>query len=166
MKDDLRKIWLTMTATRPMWGMFPMRIIFGVMLILGGLSRFLLFQQDPLSLLASIPGATAFAIIVIFSVIEIIGGVFMVSGFLSRFISFFIIVEMMMSIAIERIPLDFSRDLQTQVLILAIASMILFSGAGRFSVDRYIARRLLDKFPNKKKELYCIAETPYTRWWE
>lgn len=149
-----------------MWGMFPLRVIFGVMLVLGGLSRFLLFRQDPMSLLANLSGTAALVIIIIFSVIEILGGILAMSGFLTRFVGFFIVLEMTLAIVFERIPLDFSRDFQTQVLLLAIASMILFSGAGRFSVDRYIARRLLKKHPNKKKELYCIAETTYTKWWE
>lgn len=155
-----------MTATRPMWGMFPLRLVFGPMLILEGLSRYLLIRQDPASWLSELPGETAFTIIFIFSIIEIVGGALITVGFLTRFMAFFIMFEMATVIVLERIPLDFSYSLQAQILLLAIASMMLFSGAGRFSVDRYIARQLLKKIPNMKKELYCIAETPYTKWWE
>lgn len=155
-----------MTATRPMWGMFPLRLVFGPMLILEGLSRYLLIRQDPMSWLSELPGETAFTIILLFSIIEIVGGALITVGFLTRFMAFFIMFEMGTVIVLERIPLDFSYSLQTQILLLAIASMMMFSGAGRFSIDRYIARGLLKKIPNMKKELYCIAETPYTKWWE
>lgn len=149
-----------------MWGMFPLRLVFGPMLILEGLSRYLLIRQDPASWLSELPGETALTLIFVFSIIEIVGGTLITVGFLTRFMAFFIMFEMATVIVLERIPLDFSYSLQAQILLLAIASMMLFSGAGRFSVDRYIARQLLKKIPNMKKELYCIAETPYTKWWE
>lgn len=166
MKTDFRKVWLTLTATRPMWGMIPLRIVFGTMLVLEGLSRYLLIRQDPATWLSALPGEMAVAIVIAFGVIEIVGGILIIPGFLSRFIGFFIVLEMSLTIALERIPLDFSYSLQTQVLLLAMASMIMFSGAGRYSIDRYIARRLLKRIPSLKKELYTIAETPYTKWWE
>lgn len=166
MKAKTGKILTTLLATRPMWGMVPLRTIFGVLLVLEGVSRFTMARHGSAALIDQLPGETALAIIIVFSVIEICGGILSVVGLAQRLVGLLIVVEMSMAIFFERIPLNFSRDLSTQVLLFAIAAMVLFSGAGRFSIDRYLARKLLKKFPNKKKELYCIAETPYTKWWE
>lgn len=149
-----------------MWGMIPLRTIFGVLLVLEGVSRFTMARHGSAALIDQLPSETALAVIIVFSVIEICGGALSVAGFAQRLVGLLIVVEMSLAIFVERIPLNFSRDLSTQVLLFAIAAMLLFSGAGRFSIDRYLARKLLKKFPNKTKELYCIAETPYTKWWE
>lgn len=160
------KVLTTLLATRPMWGMFPLRTIFGVMLILEGMSRFAIAKHNPEAIIGQIPGEWALVLVVIFSVIEIGSGLLSLIGFAQRLVGLLIVTEMSFVIFVERVPIDVSRDLQTQILLFAIASMVLFSGAGRFSIDRYLARQLLKTFPNKKKELYCIAETPYTKWWE
>lgn len=166
MKKKTAKILTTLLATRPMWGMIPLRTVFGVLLVLEGVSRFTVARKGSEAFIDQLPGETALAIIIVFAVVEIIGGVMSMVGIAQRLVGLLIVIEMSIAIFIERIPLDFSRDLQTQVLLFAIAAMVLFSGAGRFSLDRYLARQLLKKHPNKKKELYCIAETPYTKWWE
>lgn len=166
MKVQTGKILLTLLATRPMWGMFPLRTIFGILLILGGAARFTMAKNGSEALIGQIPGEFALMLIIFFAIVEILGGALSLVGLGQRAVGLLIVVEMSVAIFIERIPLDFSRDLQTQVLLFAIASMVLFSGAGRFSLDRYFARKLLVKYPSKKKELYCIAETPYTKWWE
>jgi putative oxidoreductase len=165
MNQKTEKILLTLLASRPMWGMFPLRIMFGVTLVLMGLARFTLFRSDPGAFIAALPGDFAFAVIVFFAAVEIIGGLLSFMGLGMRFVGTFIMIEMTIAIFIERIPLAF-HDLQTQVLLFAIATLLFFSGGGRFSLDRVLAKRLLVKYPDKKKELYLIAETPYTKWWE
>jgi len=74
-------------------------------------------------------------------------------------------VEMIFSIFSERIPLGFEGNVGMELMLFAVASMLFFSGAGRFSVDRHIARRFLQKHPSKKWECYCIAETPHCEHW-
>ena len=158
--------WLQMLKTRPMWGMLPVRIIFGTVLFFHGLSRLLVMRGDVGSIIESLPGEVAFVILVVFSVVELVCGAFIIPGFMARFVGFGIMIEMILSIFLERIPLGFEGDIRLSMLLFAISTMVFFSGAGRFSVDRAIARKLLDKFPNKKRELYILAETPYTKWYE
>lgn len=165
-REHSAKVWLTITRTRPMWGMIPLRIIFGVTLILEGFSRFTFARHHTAALLSQLPNEWAFALVVFFSVVEIIAGLLMLWGFLVRFAGLALLVEMSVAIFLERIPLAFSRDLQTQILIIGVASLMVFSGAGRYSIDRHIAKKILKKRPIKKWELYCYAETPYTKWWE
>ena len=156
---------LSIFVTRPMWGMIPARIALGTMLLLHGVGRLLIMHTDPGTILHGLPGPLAFVVLLFFSLVEMLGGALIIPGFLSRFAGMAIIVEMTASIFSERIPLGFSGDVRLEVLIFAMASMMLFSGAGRFSVDRWIARKLLEKYPNKKWEHYCIAETPYCDHW-
>lgn len=166
MRPKHAKFWLYALGTRPMWGMLPLRIMFGVILVLEGLSRFVFFHENKAALLASLPSAWGYAILIGFSVIEILSGCLAIPGFLARFAGLCIVLEMTLSIAVERIPLAFGRGLETQMLLLAIAGMMLFSGAGRHSVDHRLALRMLKNHPNRKKELYCVAEMPLCRWWE
>lgn len=149
-----------------MWGMIPLRVMFGVVLLLQGLQRLLLVRAHDASLLSQLPSEWAIALVVFFSVVEILAGVLAIPGLMVRMVGFAIATEMFLAIFFERIPLDFTRDLQTQMLLIGVASLMIFSGAGRFSIDHWLARRHLLKYPSKKWELYCLAETPYTKWWE
>lgn len=156
---------LSIFVTRPMWGMISARITLGSMLLLHGASRLLIMRASPGTLLQELPGPISFAVLLLFSMVELLGGALIIPGFLSRLAGLMIVVEMAVSIFSERIPLGFSGDIRLEILIFAVATMIFFSGAGRYSVDRWIARRLLKKYPNKKWEHYCIAETPYCEHW-
>ncbi len=166
LKEQNAKIWLTFTRTRPAWGMIPVRIVFGVVLILEGISRFTFVRHNKDSLLAQLPHEWQLPLIVIFSVIEIVGGAMTIPGVMTRFVGMAILIEMFFAIMFERIPLAFSGDLQTQILLFGIASLLMFSGPGRYSVDGAIARYILQRYPIEKWRLYVYAETPITKWWE
>lgn len=149
-----------------MWGMIPLRVIFGVVIILQGLERFLLVRHHDMSIIGQLPNEWAYVVLLVFSVIEIIAGAMAIPGLFTRIVGFVIAAEMFLAIFFERIPFAFGSDLQTQLLLLGIASLMIFSGSGRYSVDHLLAKRHLLKYPSKKWELYCLAETPYTKWWE
>ncbi|MFH1433444.1 MAG: TQO small subunit DoxD, partial [Candidatus Uhrbacteria bacterium] len=116
------------------WGLFPVRVAFGLILVLE--------TTGPMY-----PAAVLIAL-------------FVIMGFLGR-----VVGAVMVMVAISM--LFTSGIATTDIFIFAISVMLLMSGPGRFSVDRWIARRILERYPNPKKELYVIAETPYTdRWYE
>lgn len=154
-----------MTRTRPMWGMIPLRVMFGVIIILQGVDR-LLSVREAGTLIGSLSSEWQLVAVLLFSVIEIVAGLLAIPGLFVRLVGLSIVIEMAVAMFFERIPLDYSGNLQAQMLIFAIAAMMVFSGAGRYSVDHWLACRHLVRHPNKKWELYCFAETPYTRWWE
>jgi uncharacterized membrane protein YphA (DoxX/SURF4 family) len=166
LKEQHAKAWLTVTRTRPAWGMIPVRILFGVTLILEGVSRFTFVRHNRDSLLAQLPHEWQLPVVVAFSVIEIVGGAMAIPGIMTRFVGMAILVEMFLAIMFERIPLAFSHDLQTQILLVGIASLLTFSGPGRYSIDGLIARKILKKHPSDKWNIYVYAETPLTKWWE
>ncbi len=156
---------LSIFVTRPMWGMLPARITLGTLLLLHGASRLFMMRVHPGTFLEILPGPVAFIILLAFSFVELLGGALIIPGFLTRLSGFMLLVEMASSIFSERIPIGFSGDVRLEILIFSMAAMLFFSGAGRYSVDRWIARNLLKKYPNKKWEHYCIAETPYCEHW-
>ncbi|MEK7665678.1 MAG: DoxX family protein [Patescibacteria group bacterium] len=153
--------------TRPMWGLIPLRIAFGTILLLDGAQRLILMRGEAGSFIEELPGPTAVAILIVFSVLQFVGGALIIPGFLSRIVGFVIMIELILSIFFERIPLGFMGNIRMELIMLAVATMMMFSGAGRFSIDRLIARRLLKCAPSKKWEHYMIAETPYCdKWYE
>lgn len=165
MKQHLPTIWSLMTRTRPMWGMIPLRVMFGVVIILQGIER-LLTVQDEGTILGSLSGEWQLFVVLTFSVVQIVAGLLAIPGLFVRLVGFVIVIEMALAVFFEAIPLQFTGNTQAQLLMIAIASMMIFSGAGRHSVDHWLALRHLQRYPNKKWELYCLAETPYTKWWE
>jgi uncharacterized membrane protein YphA (DoxX/SURF4 family) len=166
LKEQNAKVWLTFTRTRPAWGMIPVRIVFGVVLILEGISRFTFVRHNKDTLLAQLPHEWQLTFIIAFSVIEIIGGAMTIPGVMTRFVGMAIVIEMFFAIMFEQIPFAFSGHLQTQLLLFGIASLLMFSGPGRYSIDGLIARKILKKYPIEKWRLYVYAETPITKWYE
>ena len=146
--------------------MIPLRVMFGVIIALQGVDRLLSMRGEVGTLLGSLSSEWQVVVALLFSVIEILAGLLAIPGIFVRLVGLSIVIEMALAMFFERIPLDYSGNLQAQMLIFAIAAMMLFSGAGRHSVDHWLACRHLVRHPNKKWELYCLAETPYTKWWE
>ena len=104
--------------------------------------------------------------VIAFSFIQILAGLMAIPGMFVRFVGFTVVIEMALAVFFETLPLDSSGSLQAKMLVIGIAGMMIFSGAGRWSIDHYLAKKHLQKYPNKKWELYTLAETPYTKWWE
>lgn len=148
MKKHLPLIWSLLTRTRPMWGMIPLRIIFGALLLLHGFAH---ISDGYFSVVGTL---------------EIIAGGASVAGFMVRIVGLFVAFEMIVARFVPSFSLGFSLDIQTQLLVVGIVALMIFSGGGRHSVDNWLARRHLVKYPDKRWELYSIAETSYTRWWE
>lgn len=157
--------YMSMFVSRPMWGMIPVRITFGTILLTQGIGRLIHMHGAYGSIIEQLPGPFAAVLFVFFSVIEILGGAMIIPGLCSRLVGFAVLIEMIISIFTERIPLGFHGDVRLDMLVLAVAGMIFFSGGGRFSLDRLIAKHLLRLHPSKKWEHYLIAETPYCEHW-
>lgn len=164
--DAKQTALLNLFKTRPIWGIIPVRIVFGSILFIHGATRFIEARGRSGAFIEELPGEAAFVLVLLFAITEFIGGALIIPGFLTRAAGFVLVVEMIVSITIERLPLGFSGSgLPFELLLFAVAGMLFLSGAGRYSVDRAIARRLLAKCPNEKHEAYIVAETVHTRYW-
>ena len=129
-------------ATRPMWGIVPVRIGLGLILFMVGVAYY--------------TGGGNF----LPAIVALLSGIFMFFGFLCRIVGAAVVVMFILTISWDLFVGE-PMFLFIEVAIL----MFVFSGAGRFSVDRAIARRLLKKYPSKKWGAYVIAETPYCEHW-
>ena len=165
MSTRKQKRLLTLFCTRPIWGLIPVRIAFGTIIALHGAKRLIEARQSTGAFIELIPSEAAFIIILLFAIVEFIAALMIIPGFLTRVAGFLLVVELAVSIIVERLPLGFG-NLQFELLLFVVANMLFMSGAGRYSVDRGIARKLLKKYPSQKHEAYTIAETPYCKWYE
>ena len=84
------KVFFPLFVTRPMWGMIPARITVGTMLLLHGAGRLLVMRASPGTFLHDLPGPIAAIILIIFSVVELLGGALIIPGFLTRLAGFMI----------------------------------------------------------------------------
>jgi putative oxidoreductase len=166
MKLVTAKTLITFCRTRPIWGIIPLRLIFGVLLVLEGISRFTFVREHQSTLLATLPYHWGLLILIAFSVIEILAGGLVLSGLFVRLAGMVVFIEALAAIVIDRIPLSFGAEVQTQMLFIAISSLFILSGGGRYSLDHMLALRALKVHPVKKWELYCVSETSHTKWWE
>lgn len=165
MTQQQARRWLSLFVTRPMWGLIPLRISFGTILLLDAAQRLVRMRGETGSIIEELPGETAFIILLVFSLLQFIGGALILPGLFSRVVGFVMVIQLVLSIFLERIPIGFQGNVKLEMLMLAASALFLFSGGGRFSVDRGIARKLLKKAPSKKWEHYLIAETPYCEKW-
>lgn len=122
--------WSMLTRTRPMWGLIPLRVIYGVIV---------------LQLSAQ------------YGLVWAVAGLLVIPGVMTRLAGLAMTVVLLFGT-----PLD----PQLHWLLLGISLLLVVSGPGRHSVDHWLALRHLRKHPSKKWSLYCLAETPYTKWWE
>lgn len=154
MKKHTATFWTYMLGTRPTWGMIPVRIAFGSVCILEALRH--LIGIDP----------TLPAVWIAMIVIEFLAGALAIPGLLTRFLGLAILIESAISIFFDHAPNVVGADLSARILLIGVAALLFTSGAGRHSVDHALTIKLLKKYPNKKKELYSIAEMPLCKWWE
>jgi uncharacterized membrane protein YphA (DoxX/SURF4 family) len=150
-KISLDTLLITFFKTRPMWGMIPIRLIYGSLITYAAFQNILFLERGG-----------AFELVC--KLIELIAGVLIVFGFLTRLAGFFLMVEIFFFVVIEQVSFgQYLWDAQFGLLVFSIACLFIISGAGRFSADRAIARRMLRCRPDTKHEAYVIAETIYTK---
>ena len=112
MKKYLPLIWSLLTRTRPMWGMIPLRIIFGALLMLHGVAYM---------------GDGYFSVV---GILEIIAGGASIAGFMVRLVGLFVALEMIVAQFVPAFSLGFSTDVHTQFLVVGIVALMIFSGGG------------------------------------
>src|SRR3989304_981899 len=118
-------------ATRPMWGIVPVRIAFGLVLMMSGTEIF-----------SSVSPTVG--------ILTVLLGTAMILGLFCRIVGTIITIIAISNAFLISSLEAFVNGGVLNIFGLAFALMFVFSGAGRFSVDRAIARRLLKKYPSKK----------------
>jgi uncharacterized membrane protein YphA (DoxX/SURF4 family) len=109
------------------WGLLVLRIIFGLILIVYGWTKIKNLKNSPQK------------VFLIPSLIEFIGGLFIVFGFLTQLIAFLIAIRFLVSLfnklkQKQKMVLGFDFDL----LVLAVSVALITLGGGLYALDQYL----------------------------
>jgi len=109
------------------WGLLVLRIIFGLILIAHGWTKIKNLKNSPQK------------VFLIPSLIEFIGGLFIVFGFLTQLIAFLIAIRFLASLfnklkQKQKMVLGFDFDL----LVLAVSVALITLGGGLYALDQYL----------------------------
>jgi putative oxidoreductase len=84
------------------------------------------------------------------SLLEVIGGIALLVGFLTRIVSILFIIEMIGSTIVAKLPKGFVGGYELDLLLMAISISLILTGPGRLSIDWNILRREL--FPRGERD--------------
>ena len=127
------------------FGPLPLRIVAGIAFILHGLPK-----------LSNIAGTQSFfgsaglppELAIPIALLEVIGGIFLLIGFLTRITAAFFIIEMIGVIFAVKVSKGFVGGYELELLLIAISISLLLTGPGRISIEWNILKREL--FPKGK----------------
>ena len=130
------------------YGLLPIRIMAGLVFIAHGIPKFYdisggygFFQSINLPPELFIPIA----------VLEVIGGLAILFGILTRIASAIFIIEMIGAILTAKLSKGFIGGYEFELLLISICTTLVILGPGKISIENYILKR--EMFP-KGKQLY------------
>ena len=133
------------------YGLLPIRMMAGAVFIAHGIPKFYdvsggysFFQSINLPAELFIPIA----------LLEVIGGLAILLGILTRIASALFIIEMIGAILTVKLPDGFVGGYEFELLLISICATLVILGPGRLSIENYVLRREI--FPKGKQ---LIQET-------
>jgi putative oxidoreductase len=127
------------------YGPFPIRIIGGIAFILHGLPKLSNLPGTEFANMVGLPAMLALPV----GLLEVIGGIALLVGFLTRIASILFIIEMIGSTIVAKLPKGFVGGYELDLLLIAISISLILTGPGRLSIEWNILRREL--FPRGKE---------------
>ncbi|HEY6537175.1 MAG TPA: DoxX family protein [Candidatus Nitrosocosmicus sp.] len=123
----------------------PLRIIIGITFIIHGLPKLVgVGKTQGFFGHMGLPPELALPI----ALLEVIGGIVLICGILTRITSILLIIEMIGAIFTAKISKGFVGGYELDLLLIFIAISLLISGPGRISIERDILKREI--FPKTK----------------
>ena len=123
----------------------PLRIIIGITFIIHGLPKLVgVGKTQGFFGHMGLPPELALPI----AILEVVGGIVLIFGILTRITSILFIVEMIGAILTAKISKGFVGGYEIDLLLIFIAISLLLSGPGRISIERDILKREI--FPKIK----------------
>ncbi len=123
------------------FGAFIIRVVLGVTFFLHGLAKY----QEGIGVVQdrflhyNIPYADYVAVGVIF--VEMLGGLFMIIGFTTRFIAILFISIMAGAVTYVHFDMGFLGGYELQVLLIAMSLFLLFAGSKFLAIDNFFVER-------------------------
>ena len=123
----------------------PLRIIIGITFIIHGLPKLIgVGKTQGFFGHMGLPPELALPI----ALLEVVGGIVLIIGLLTRIASILLIIEMIGAILTAKISKGFVGGYEIDLLLMFIAISLLISGPGRISIERDILKREI--FPKIK----------------
>jgi putative oxidoreductase len=128
-----------------MFGPLPIRILTGILFILHGLPKFedVTSTQDFFGSVGIPP-----ELVVPIGLLEVIGGIFLLVGVVTRITAALFIIEMISATLIVKLSKGFVGGYELELLLVAIGISLLLTGPGRISIEWDVLRREI--FPRGK----------------
>src|SRR5919199_3586168 len=129
------------------YGPFPLRILAGIAFIIHGLPKLsnIAGTEDFFANMIGLLAAMALPI----GLLEVIGGIALLLGALTRIASILFIIEMIGSTIVAKLSKGFVGGYELDLLLMAISISLLLTGPGRISIEWNVVRREL--FPRGKE---------------
>jgi putative oxidoreductase len=134
------------------YGLLPIRIIAGLTYIVHGLPKFL-----------DVSGGYGFfesvnlppELFVPIALLEVVGGLAILLGILTRIASALLIIEMLGAILMVKLSKGFIGGYEFELLLISICISLVILGPGKISIENYILKREI--FP-RGKQLYQLYQ--------
>jgi putative oxidoreductase len=128
------------------YGPLPIRILAGITLIIHGLPK-----------LSNVAGSEVFFgkmglppdLAMLIGLLEVIGGVALIVGILTRIASILFIIEMLGATIVAKLPKGFVGGYEFDLLLMSISISLILTGPGRASIEWDLIKREL--FPKGKE---------------
>jgi putative oxidoreductase len=142
-------------------GPFPIRIIAGIAFIIHGLPKLsnIAGTEHFFANMIGLPAAMALPI----GLLEVIGGIALLIGVLTRIASVLFIIEMIGSTIAAKLSKGFVGGYELDLLLMAISISLLLTGPGRISIEWNVLKRELflkgKQAVLQKQQKYSTEET-------
>ena len=129
------------------YGPLPIRILAGIAFIVHGLPKLsnVAGTEHFFANMVGLPASMALPV----GLLEVIGGIALLVGVLTRIASILFIIEMIGSTIVAKLPRGFVGGYELDLLLMAISISLLLTGPGRISVEWNVLKREL--FPKGKE---------------
>lgn len=127
--------------TLTQYGPFPIRILAGIAFIIHGLPKLsnLTGTEHFLTNMVGLPATLALPV----GLLEVVGGIALIMGILTRIASILLMIEMIGSTIVAKLPKGFVGGYELDLLLMALSISLILTGPGRLSIEWNIFRREL-----------------------
>jgi putative oxidoreductase len=133
--------------TLTQYGPFPIRTLAGIAFIIHGLPKLsnLTGTEHFFTNVVGLPATLALPV----GLLEVVGGIALIMGILTRIASILLMIEMIGSTIVAKLPKGFVGGYELDLLLMALSISLILTGPGRLSIEWNILRREL--FPRGRE---------------
>jgi len=161
---------MQLLKTRPQWGLIPLRVVFGIVLVMQSRDILIQKRREARIFFHSVQWIPLKIVTVVAKITQVLGFL-MIFGFLGRLtgiaVLFLGITAIILEIYKKMSHLRDNFEIRMRMMLMAVACVFVFSGSGRYSADWYITAGLEHFQPNPVVHAYIHSEMEIegVKWW-